>query len=741
MNDQRVVGAPLDRVDGTLKVTGRARYAAEFSPAGVACAAIVTSTVARGRIAAIDTSAAERAPGVLHVLTHRNAPSLPQQGRAAVNPPAGRVLSLLQDDAVHYNGEPIAVVVADTFEHAVDAAAQVRATYAKEPPRLDFDEAKRNPHKAQKEGVVASDKAWGDVAAGMAAGEVRVDAVYSTPMEHHNPMEPHATVAEWNGERLTLYDATQYVFGVRETIAKIFDVPPDNVRVVCPFVGGGFGCKGSAWSHVALAAMAAKATGRPVKLALPRPQMFGPVGGRPRTEQHVMLAARRDGHLTAIRHDVISHTAAMEDYIEPSASPTRSLYACANATTSHRLATLDVGVPTFQRAPGEATGTFAIESAMDELAYALRMDPLALRLANYADADPSSGKPWSSKRLRECYAQAATRFGWSRRSPDPRSMRDGRWLVGWGLATATYPAHRQPASALARLNADGTALVQSGSQDLGTGTYTVMTQVAAETLALPVERVRFELGDTTMPRAPVSGGSMTVASVAPAVQAACAALRDRLIDAAVNDAASPLAGLRRDDVVAENGALRARSDGQRRVAYADVVARQGGAIESRADAKPGAEAERYASRSFGAVFAEVRVDADLGVIRVPRIVATYSVGRRLNAKTALSQLQGGIVWGVSQALFEESLLDPRDGRFVNGNLAEYHVPVNADIGLIDVNFVDENDTAFNPLGARGIGEIGITGVAAALANAVYHATGRRIRALPITLDQLLEVPG
>ena len=733
------IGLPINRIDGPLKVTGRAHFSAEFSADRLAYAVIVQSTVPRGRITAIDTAAARRAPGVLYVMTNQNAPPLPQKGRAGINPPAGRTLSLLQDDAVHYNGQPVAVVIADTFEHAVDGAALLRVDYAVEPAVLDFETAKERPHRPQKDGVVTTDKSWGDFDAGLKQGEVRIDAVYSTPMEHHNPMEPHGTVAEWQGTQLVLHDATQYVSGVREAVAKTFGISPDDVRVVCPFTGGGFGCKGSTWSHVVLAAMAAKQASRPVKLVLARPQMFGPVGGRPQTEQHIILSARRDGQLTALRHDVVSHTSEMEDYVEGAASPSRALYACANAETSHRLATLNVGVPTFQRAPGEATGTFAIESAMDELAYALRLDPLELRLKNYADTEPQSGKPWSSKRLRQCYEQAAQRFGWARRNPEPRSMRGGgKSLLGWGMATATYPGHRMQASALARLLPDGTALVQSGSQDLGTGTYTVMTQVAAEALGLPIERVRFELGDTTMPRAPVSGGSMTVASVSPAVQAACQALRERLITLTTQDARSPLRGLRNEDIDVHDGWLFARADPARREALHAFASRQGSPVEARADAAPKKEEEeRYATRSFGALFVEVAVDADLGVIRVPRIVATYSVGRLLNAKTALSQLQGGIVWGVSQALFEESLLDPRYGRFANGNLAEYHVPVNADIQVIDVTFVDENDTIFNPLGARGIGEIGITGVAGALANGVYHATGKRIRSLPITLDKLL----
>ena len=732
-----VIGQPIDRVDGPLKVTGGARFAAEFDQPGLSFAVMVQSTVSRGRIRRIDRARAERTPGVVAVLTHENAPALPQKGREAIDPPAGRALSLLQEDVVHYNGQPIAVVIADTFEHATEAAGLLRVLYEPQPPVLRFDEARRTAYAPKAAGRGRTDLAWGNLDAGIAQGDVRVEAVYTTPMEHHNPMEPHATVAHWEGDRLTLYDATQYVSGVRNTVAKTFGISPDNVRVISPFVGGGFGCKGSVWSHVVLAAMAARKVGRPVKLVLTRPQMFGPVGGRPMTEQRLLLAARRDGQLTAIRHDVISHTSEFEDFVEPAAQPTRALYACANAATSHRLVKLNVGTPTFQRAPGEATGSFAIETAMDELAYALAMDPLELRLRNHADVEPSSGKLWSSKRLRECYREAAARFDWAERTPQPRSMRDGHWLVGWGLATATYPAHRAPATALARILPDGSALVQSGSQDLGTGTYTVMTQVAAEALGLPVEKVRFELGDTALPPAPVSGGSMTAASVGPAVQAACQALRAKLIGLAIDDPISPLAGVRREDALIDNGAILVRSNPARRETLAALAGRHGDALVAQAQAKPGPEEEHYASRSFGAVFAEVRVDLALGVIRVPRIVAAYSVGRLLNAKTARSQLQGGIVWGVSQALFEESVLDRRYGRFVNGNLADYHVPVNADIGQIDVTFVDENDENFNPVGARGIGEIGITGVPGALSNAVYHATGRRVRDLPITLDKLL----
>ena len=722
--DGAAVGSALTRVDAAAKVSGRAPYAAEFQIDGLCHAVMARSTIPRGRIARIDTSRARALPGVILVLTHENAEKLPQKGRAAVKPPAGREMSLLQDAAVRYNGEPIAVVVARTLEQAQDAASRIEVTYAREAPVLDFAAAKRGAYKPKTAGPSGEpDKAWGDAKAALAQAEVRVDHVYTTPMEHHNPMEPHGTIARWDATKLTLYDATQYVSGVKETVAKTFGMPVEDVHVICPYVGGGFGCKGSTWSHVVLAAMAAKACGKPVKLVLERPQMFGPVGGRPQTEQHVVLGARHDGTLTAIQHHVISHTSQFEDFTEASAQPTRELYACDNVDTTQRLVKLDVGTPTFQRAPGESTGTFAIESAMDELAIALSMDPVELRLKNYADAVPGSGKPWSSKKLRECYTQAARRFGWSTRDPRPRSMRDGHWLVGYGMATATYPAHRMAAQAVAKLLPVGIILVQSGTQDLGTGTYTIMTQVAADALGVPVSMVRFELGDTAMPRAPVSGGSMTAASVGPAVVDACRALRTKL-------------------EAADERVKNARTAEERMAAVRTLSASQPGAIEAMGEAKPRATEESqktHGERSWGALFAEVRVDEDLGIVRVPRIVATYTVGKLLNAKTGISQLQGGIVWGVGMALEEDSILDPRYGRFVNGNLAEYHVPVNADIGMIDVTVVDEDDTEFNETGARGIGEIGITGVAALLANAVYHATGKRIRDLPITLDKLLRV--
>ena len=734
-----VTGQALSRVDGIRKVTGSATFAAEHKLPRLAHAVMVTSTIPGGRISAIDSAAAENMPGVLAVLSHRNTPRLPAGGKAAAGrPPAGRVLNLLQDDKVYYNRQPVALVVADTLEHAAAAARQVRVSYQAEPAVTDFEQAKQHPVIPEKAKNAPADTSRGNLEEGIAAAATQIDVSYRTPMEHHNPMEPHATIAVWERDRLTLYDSTQYVSGDRDTVARTLGMAPDKVRVICPYVGGGFGCKGSTWSHVVLAAMAARRVGRPVKLALERPQMFGPVGGRPNTEQRMLLAAAKDGALTAMRHNVVASTSFQEDWLESSAMISRMMYAVPNQQTTHRLARLNIGTPTFMRAPGEATGSFALECAMDELAYELKVDPIQLRLRNYAARDPEKNKPWSSNALGECYRVGAERFGWAKRDPRPLAMREGNALVGMGVASATYPANRSAARASARILADGSAVVRSGTQELGTGTYTVMTQVAADALGLPVSKVRFELGDTMLPQAPVSGGSQTVASVAPAVQAAAEAVGEKLIALAIADRRSPLAGAARDDVSMEDGWLFLHSAPERREPYAAVVARNGGrAVEASAEASPGDEKEEYSMHSFGAVFAEVHVDAELGEIRVPRIVAAYGVGRLLNEKTGHSQLMGGVVWGVGMALMEQTEYDLRYGRAVNANLAEYHVPVNADIGAIDIVVVPEKDMHVNPLGAKGIGEIGITGVAAAIANAVYHATGKRVRDLPITLDKVL----
>lgn len=731
------IGEPIVRVDGPQKVTGKAKYAAEFEVPNVARAVMVLSTIGNGRIASMDTERAQHAPGVIAIMTPFNAPKLPQGGKAAVHPPAGRVLSLLQDDEVHYNNQPIAVVVADTLNQALYAASLIETRYQTISPNLDFEAGFPGAHPGS-HGNQPANVSVGNVDAGLAAAEVKIDQVYRTPKENHNPMEPHATIAHWEGEKLTLHDATQYISGVKQTVAKALGIPEDNVRVICPFTGGGFGCKGSTWSHVVLAAMAAKVVKRPVKIVLERPQMFGPVGGRPQTYQHIVLGAKRDGTLTAILHDVYSHTSVIEDFTEPSSAPTRMLYACPNISTSQKLVPLNVGTPTFQRAPGESTGTFALEIAMDELAYKLHMDPIQLRLKNYAQIDPTSSKHFSSKHLRECYEQGAEQFGWAKRNPQPRSHREGHNLIGYGMATATYPANRSSAGATVRLEPGGRVVVASGSQDLGTGTYTIMAQVAAATLYLPIDAIHAELGDTTMPHAPVSGGSQSAASVTPAVQAAAQQARLKLLTLATRDAASHFHGASTEELDFKNGNIFRKSTPDTSEKFTTLLARNGNqAVSATATAQPDQDVEQYSTHSWGAVFAEVAVDETLGMSHVRRVVAVYDIGTLLSGKTGKSQLIGGIVWGVSLALHESTHIDPRNGRPVNNNLAEYHVPVNADIGEIGVVTLNIPDKIFDPLGARGIGEIGITGAAGAVANAIYHATGKRIREAPITPDKLM----
>jgi xanthine dehydrogenase YagR molybdenum-binding subunit len=733
-----IIGAPINRTDAWAKVSGGAHYTAEHKVEGLTHAVLVTSTIPSGRVLRIDDSAARELPGVLLVMTPQNAMRLPKATKdGKIQPPIGRRLTLLQEDEVYYNNQPIAVVVADTVEHAREAAARLRIEYEVKPAVLDFEQAKQSLHPPEKVLTEDTDTKRGDLADGLLAAGVRVDATYTTPIEHHNPLETHATIAEWDGDKLTIYESTQYMKGVQRIVSAIFGIPPENVTAICPYTGGGFGSKGSIWSHAPLTAMAAKMLGRPVKLSLDRNNMFGPVGQRPNTEQRFRLGALDDGRLLASSHDTVAYTSMIEDWIEPCGIVTRMMYESPNQETTHRLARMNLGTPTFMRAPGEATGTYALECAMDELAYELHMDPLELRLKNYTEKDPGKDLPWSSKSLRQCYEIGAERFGWKERNPQPRSMRQGSKLVGWGMATATYPTNRSPGECSATLLPDGTALFRSGTQDLGTGTYTVMTQIAADAIGLKVEQVRFELGNSQMPESPVSGGSTTVASVGPAVQAAGHALRLKLSGIAAASEGSPLFGATADQVGIENGELYLLAEPSKREAMSAIVARHGGPVEVTAKAEPGDEKKKYSMHAFGAVFAEVHVDEDLGEIRVPRVVGVYGVGKLMNAKTGYSQLMGGIVWGIGLALLEETMIDHRNGRAVNGNLAEYHVPTNADIQNIDVQIVDEDDPHVNPLGAKGIGEIGITGVGAAIANAIYHATGKRVRDLPITLDKVL----
>ncbi|HEX7678710.1 MAG TPA: xanthine dehydrogenase family protein molybdopterin-binding subunit [Thermoanaerobaculia bacterium] len=730
------IGEPHDRVDGRQKVTGEARYAAENNLPNLAYAVLVTSSIPAGSIAALDAAAAKSAPGVLNVISHLNAPKLPDTGGQQQDSNAAEHHHMpFSDDSVHYVGQAVAAVVADTFEHATYAAGLVRVTYRPTPARIVMEEHRSDAKERQ--GNAPSTFSKGDAEGALAGAPVKVDQIYRIPYEHHNQMEPHALVAAWDGDRLTVHDSAQNIFTTRQTLAKAFGIPAESVRVMSPFVGGAFGSKGSAWPHVFIAVMAARMVRRPVKIALTRRQAYFSNGHRPLTEQRVALGATADGKLVAMIHEGIGQTNTVCDYVEGFTSPTRSMYATPNVRVAHRVVELDLPSPTYMRAPGENPGMYALESAMDEMAYALTIDPIQLRLLNHADADPASGKPWSSKSIKECYTQGAERFGWPRRTAEPRSMRDGRQLIGLGMASATYPSHRAPASARAVMHGDGNVDVSSGTHEMGMGTATVMAQLAAETLSVPFERVRFRYGDTTLPRAPISAGSLTVASVGSAVFAAASQLKRKVIDLATADASSPLNGADPNDIDASDGRLALKSDPSRGEAYSAILRRHYlDTMEAAVDEKPQPN-DPYSARAFGAVFAEVGVDPDLGIVRVRRIVAAFAGGRILNAKTARSQYYGGIIQGIGMALLEQTHLDRHLGAFTNVNLAENLVPINADVRSIDVILVPEDDPHVNPIGAKGIGEVGIVGVAPAIANAVYHATGKRVRDLPITIEKLL----
>jgi xanthine dehydrogenase YagR molybdenum-binding subunit len=746
------IGQPMDRVDGGKKVTGAGRYSAEIALPHMSYAALVTAPIASGRIGGIDTSQAERAEGVLAVLTHRNLPRIAAQpklfpslfGHAA----PGETFFPMQDDVVHYAGQPVAVVVADTLERAEHAAWLVRMSYEEAPSVTTVDQGRDQAYEPQRifGGLVPGRIVRGDVDAGLAEADVRVEATYRYAANHHNPIEVAATTAVWDGEQLTLYDSTMGITATRLTVAAYLGLSPTRVRVITHFVGGAFGSKAMVWPHVTLAALAARHVGRPVKLVVTREQMFTSCGHREEQEQYVALGATREGRLTAIRHHKLSPTSPFDDWAEPSIGNDGQVYACPNYEGICRLIRSNTMTPTFTRAPGEATGMFALECAMDALAYELHVDPIELRRRNHADVDPASGQPWSSKGLKECYERGAERIGWARRNPAPRSMRDGQWLIGLGMATAAYPVPAfpglQPQRALARLYVDGTVLVQCGTQEFGTGVATAMTQVAADGLGVSVDRVRFELGDTELPNTSSTVGSAGAGMVSSAVHAAVTSLRDQLIARAVADGRSPLHGADPGTVVVRDGRMMLRDRAEAGETYGELLARNFlEEVDALGTWNPVGMDTGYAQMTFGAQFAEVAVDAELGLVRVRRMVGAFAPGRVLNPKTTRSQLMGGMLWGIGQALLEGTRMDSRFGRWANASLGDYLVPVNADAPDVDVELVEVRDDIVNPLGVKGVGEVGLVGAAAAIANAVFHATGYRARELPIAIEHLLGVGG
>jgi xanthine dehydrogenase YagR molybdenum-binding subunit len=741
-----VIGQSITRVDGRAKVTGAGRYSAEIVLDTMAYAVLVGADVPSGRISVIDTNEAEQAEGMLAILTHHNL------GRVAEQPPLlpsllgqpapGETFFPMQDDMVHYAGQPVAVVIAETLEGAQHAATLLRISYEEVPSITTLDQGRDHAYEPERifGGLIPGRQARGNVEAGLAEADVRIEVTYRFAANHHNPIESSATTAVWDGDRLTLYDSTMGITATQLTVAALLGISPSKVRVIAHFIGGGFGSKAMIWPHVTLAALAARHVGRPVKLALSREQMFSSCGHREEQEQQVVLGASREGHLTAFRHHKLSLTSPFDDWAEPSLGMSAQLYACPNYEGIYRLIHANTMTPTFTRGPGESTGMFALECAMDELAYELGLDPLELRLRNHADVDQASGNPWSSKGLKECYQRGAERFGWQGRNPAPRTLRDGNWFIGTGMATAVYPvALFMPTQrARARLYADGSAVIGAGTQEFGTGMATVMTQVAADGLGIALERVRFEYGDTNLPTTAAAVGSAGAGMVSAAVHAAATALRDQLIAQAIADGTSPLHGADPREVVVSDGRMMRRDQPDIGETYVELLQRHRLQDDEALGSwtPPGLDTP-YGLATFGVQFAEVAVDADLRLIRVRRMVGVFALGCVLNAKTARSQLMGGMLWGLGQALLEATHMDSRLGRWANASLGEYLVAVNADAPDVEVEFVEVGDEVVNPLGVKGCGEIGQVGAAAAIANAVFHATGLRVHELPIRIEHLL----
>jgi len=736
-------GTAVSRVDGRAKVTGDARYAAEHFAPDMLYGVVVSSTVAKGRIVAIDAAEALALEGVVEVMSHLNRPKVRSFDIAYkdMTAPAGSPFRPFYDDGVIYSGQPVALVLAETFEAARRGAALVRIHYHEEAhdTRMTANLDKAYKPRPLKAGYEPPPPEKGDAEQAWQAAPVRIDAEFYHGVEHHNPLELFAsTVIRGEDGHLTIYDKTQSSQNSRWYVSHVFGLSKNKVTVRNPYVGGAFGSGLRPQYQLTLAVMASLKMKRSVRVMLTRQQMFS-FGHRPETVQYVKLAAEQDGTLTSIMHDAIAETSRIEDYVEVVVNWSGLLYACDNIKLGYKLVSVDQYTPIDMRAPGAAHGMHALEVAMDELAYKLRMDPLALRLKNYAERAPIEDKPFSSKELRACYEQGAARFGWDKRPLEPRSMREGSELVGWGMATGVWDAMQMFARASAVMHADGRLVVSSAATDIGTGTYTVMATIAAEAMGLPLERVTFQLGDSTLPAAPIEGGSSHVATVGSAVAGVCEKLRKTLLRYAQSAADSPFRDKRLKDVEFVDGALRLKKDPKTWIALSSIVAATGrDRMEEKYLMLPNMLKQRKFRRLVhSAVFVEARVDEELGIVRITRVVSAIAAGRIMNTKTASSQIVGGVVWGISQALHEESHTDHRFGRFMNHNLSEYHVAVNADIHDIDVIFVEEDDRIVSRLGAKGVGEIGLVSVSAAVSNAIFHATGKRIRSTPITPDKVL----
>lgn len=749
---RRGLGAGVSRAEGELKVKGSAKYAIEQSLERLAYGVIVQSTIAAGRVTVVDQSAARSAPGVLAVYTHESGSKIHMPTVFVKGGAATEEFVPLQDNRVRWNGQHVAMVVAETFEQATEAAALVRLRYEADPAVIVPTDSR-----AQAKQIDDFNAEWGDARNALAAAPVRIEAEYTTPREYNVPMEPHACIAAWTGDALTVWEPSQWVGGARHVISQWMGIAIEKVRVVSPYVGGGFGSKVAPHPHVALACAASRALGRPVKVSLTRPQTFTGYGGRPRTLQRLAIGASRDGQIQSIVHEGWNETAMDDLHFEPTNVVTAVMYATPNLWSKHSVIPVHTVNPGWMRAPGENPSAYAIETAIDELAYRLEMDPVALRVKNWAATDQQAKIPWTTRRLREAYAAGAQAFGWSRRDPKPRSMREGRELIGWGMAAGTYPVRRTPAEARIVLHADGRIEVLSSGTDIGTGTYTILAQTAADVFGVDASRVKVSLGDTRLPRAPLAGGSQLANLLTGAVHATAVGAREELLALAANDPKSPLRGAIASDLRLQDGRIqlpRRPGDG---IALADLLKATGrDRLEvSRDTFKSGAtEDDRNAAdrtftqmllpthggvsaHSWSAHFVEVRVDEDFGTVRVKRMVGAFDSGRVYNPKLARSQWIGGMVMGIGQALLEAGHVDPRDGRVTNANLADYAVAVNADVPDIQVIDVGEPDLQASALGGKAVGELGIVGVAAAIGNAVFHATGKRVRDLPITLEKLI----
>jgi len=735
------IGKPISRVDGQAKVTGQAKYAAEFNVPGLVHGFVVSSAIAKGRIKSIDRRAALAVPGVIEVLAHDNRPSVASLHEKYTDEVAspGSPFRPLYDDKILFSGQPVALVVAEEFEIARFAATLVGIEYEAEEANTDLDTQIDKAFEPPVKRVPGWDPSpRGDVDKALSRAPIRIRQEYRTPIEHHNPLENFGSTAVWEGDgRLTVYDKTQGAPNCHRYLCNVFGLAKDKVRVLSPYVGGAFGLGLRPNYQLFMAVLAAIGLKRSARVTLTRKQMFS-LGYRPQTIQTLTLGAEDDGSLLALRHDVVANASRFEDYQEPTVVWSGALYHCDDSAVSAKLARVDLFTPCDMRAPGGAVGVYALESAMDELSYAIGIDPLELRLKNYSEIDQNEDKPFTSKALKDCYYRGAERFGWSKRKPEPRSMREGRELIGYGMATGIWEAFRMPTSARALLAPDGTLEIHCATADIGTGTYTILTQIGAEMLGLPLEKVKVKIGDSDLPAAPVEGGSWTAASAGSAVMMACDGIRKELLERAGKIKNAPLKGAELADVVMAGSEIRMRGDPSSAVSLTDVLIGLKEPIKSEVTSTPDRKVlERYSSYAHSAVFAEVRLDEEVGMLRVARVVSAVAAGRILNPKTARSQVLGAVIGGIGMALHEESVIDHRYGRFINHNFAEYHVPVNADVHDIEVIFIDEREPHLNPLGVKGIGEIGIVGTAAAIANAVYHATGVRVRDLPITIDKLL----